>query len=184
MPLPNEIKQMTEEVVASFDSGIGAVGLLIEKGLEILDGYRNEEAAVRGSLRDSLASIGSLRRKDFDGVMEKILAFQAEREGEIKSLIKGFLTRQRELARRIQRSLGSGIFQEVEKGKRELGEMIDQARGEILSFQQEQGKIREVFAQLKSHQEGMSIRDFKKAIQDLEVKLLGRPPQEERRAAV
>ena len=72
MSVPYEIKNMTEGVVSSFESGIETVGHLIEKGLELLDGYRAEQKAIHGSLRESLASVGSLRKKDFDGVMERI----------------------------------------------------------------------------------------------------------------
>ncbi|OGQ07081.1 MAG: hypothetical protein A3G32_03805 [Deltaproteobacteria bacterium RIFCSPLOWO2_12_FULL_40_28] len=176
MSVPNEIKRLTEEVITSFDAGIGAVGLLIEKGLEILDGYRREQEAVNGSLRDSLASIVSLRHKDFDEVMSRILSFQSKREIEIKTLIKGFLAEQREITGKIKRSLEAGIFQEVEKGKRELKKMIDQAKEGILSFQQEQERIRATFAQLESQKDKLSVMEFKKVIQDLEEELLGEKP--------
>src|SRR3990167_5126909 len=108
MPVQDEIRNLTDGVVASFDSGIEAVGTVIEKGLELLDGYRMEQEAVRGSLREALASVGSLRHKDFDLVMERILTFQSHRESEIKTLIRAFLTRQRELAGRMRRSLKAG----------------------------------------------------------------------------
>lgn len=173
----SEIKNVTKEVVASFNSGIEAVGLLIEKGLELLDSYRREQEAVRGSLRDSLASVGSLRHKDFDGLMEGILTFQAEREGEIKSLIKNFLGRQRELAARLRRSLEAQIFEEVEKSKQGLSEMFEKAKLEILAFQKEQEKIRETFQGLETRKENITAREFKKAIQDLEGELFGLPFQ-------
>ncbi len=172
MSVPNEIQGLTRGVVDSFNSGIEAVGQLIEKGLELLDGYRREEEAVRGSLRESLASIGSLRRRDFDGLMEPVLQFQMRREQEIKALIKDFLSRQRELTQRLRRALEAGILQEVEKGKKELREMLGEAREEILSFQKEQETIRCTFARLESHKEGVTIKELKKEIQDLGEELL------------
>lgn len=173
MSVPNEIKNLTEAVVSSFESGIGAVGHLIEKGLELLDGYRSEQEAIRGTLRESLASVGNLRRKDFDGVMEKILEFQSSREREIRAMIYGFLKRQQELTARLKRSLEAGILVEVDRVKGELSRMIGEAREGVLAFQKEQELIRETFANLEGRREGITTRELKKAIQDLEGKLLG-----------
>jgi len=173
MSIPNEIRNLTEGVVASFETGITAVGILIDKGLEILDGYRREQEAVRCHLRERLATVGSLRRKDFDGVMEKIFRFQSEREREIQTFIRDFLGRQREITSRLRRSLEAGIFQEVERIKGELAGLIDEAREEILSFQSEQGKIKEMFARIDSSCKTLSARQLKKQVQDLERDLFG-----------
>lgn len=173
MPAQEEIQKLAEGVIASFDSGIGAIETLIDKGLEILDGYRLEQEAVRWSLRETLTSVGNLRRKDFDGVMERILAFQGLREVEIKRLIREFLGRQRELTGRLQRSLRAGIFQEVERIKNELAEMIEEARVGIQSFQREQERIRQTFESLEGRRGEIAAREFKKVIQDLEKELLG-----------
>ena len=180
MSAPKEIQNLTEGVVSSYDAGIAAVGQLIEKGLDLLDGYRKEQEAIRGALREKLASVGSLRRKDFDEVIGRVLNFQSERELEIKRLIREFLSRQKELVGRLKRSLEAGIFQEVDRCKRELSHMIEQARDEILSFQQEQGRIREALASLMGRKELVSVREFKAVIQDLEGKLYG--PNEKQQA--
>lgn len=174
MSVPEEIRKLTEEVVASFGSGVGAVGTLIEKGLEILDGYRREEEAVRSRLRGSLASVGSLRHKDFDGVVEKVLEFQFRRETEIKGLIRGFLARQGELSGTLRRCLEGGLLQEAGRLKEELAGKIEEARRELLSFQKEQGLIRATFASLEKRNGQVSGREFKKAIQDLEMELFGK----------
>lgn len=173
MSVPNEIQNLTKGVVASFESGIGAVGHLIEKGLELLDGYRMEKEAIHGRLREALASVGSLRRKDFDGVMERILTFQSQRESEIRRLIRGFLERQKDLTGRLKRSLEAGIFEEVDRCKNELSKMIEKAREEIVAFQKEQEGIRETFANLEAQKGEITPRDFKKTIQDLEQELFG-----------
>lgn len=168
MTIPNEIRNLTEGVVASFESGIDAVGLLIEKGLEILDGYRREQEAIRGSLREAMAEVGSLRHKDFDGVMERILVFQSERESEIKRMIKDFLSQQKSLTQRIKRSLAAGIAEEVERCKSELSQMIGGVRKEILSFQKEQDLVRLAFAGLEARRNQITVREFKEIIQDLQ----------------
>lgn len=173
MSVPEEIRKLTEEVVASFGSGVGTVGHLIDKGLELLDGYQREEEAVRSRLRESLASVGSLRHKDFDGIMEQILSFQSRREAEIKGLIRAFLARQGELAATLKRCLEGGLFEEARRIKKELAEKIEEARQELLSFQGEQRLIRATFATLEEKNGQVSGREFKKAIQDLEVELFG-----------
>lgn len=172
MSVPNEIRNLTEEVVASFESGIDAVGLLIEKGLEILDGYRREQEAIRGTMRETMAEVGNLRRKDFDGVMEHLLNFQLQRESEIKRIIKDFLSQQKKLTQRLKRSLAAGISEEVERCKKELSQMMEGVREEILSFQQEQALVRIAFANLETRKDQITVREFKEIIQDLEGDIL------------
>lgn len=173
MSVPEEIRKLTEEVVASFGSGVGTVGHLITKGLEILDGYQREEEAVRSRLRESLASVGSLRHKDFDGIMEQVLDFQSRREVEIKGLIRTFLARQGELSTTLRRCLEGGLLQEAGRLKEELSGKIEEARRELLSFQKEQELIRATFASLEEKKGQVSGREFKKAIQNLETALFG-----------
>lgn len=177
MSVPNEIRNLTEGVVTSFESEIAAVELLINKGLDVLDGYRQEEEAIRGNLRESFASIGSLRRKDFDDVMERILAFQTEREAEIKKLIRGCLARQKDLAGRLKRSLAEGILEEADRCKKELSEIIEKAKEEVVAFQVEQERIRKTLTQLEMNKEKVSAREFKQVIQDLEQELSGGQPE-------
>src|SRR3990167_3322003 len=164
MPVPEEIRNLTEAVLLSFESGIDAVGHLIEQGLELLDGYRREQEALRGKLREGLATVGGLRKKDFDGVMEGILDFQSDRESEIKALIKGFLSREKELTERIKRSLQSGLFQEIDPIKGELAKLIEQMRGEVVLFQKEQGMIHQTLMQLEEASGSMTARELKRVI--------------------
>lgn len=171
MSVSSEIRNLTGDVVASFGAGIGEVGGLIEKGIDILAGYRREEEAVRDSLRKSFASVASLRRRDFDGLTGRILEFQCRRESQIKVFIKGFLARQRDLAARLRRSLQAGLLQEMERITRELQQTIEAAQAEIASFQKEQDLIRETFASLEARKETLPVREFKRIIQDLETQL-------------
>lgn len=174
MPASAEIRHLTEEVVASFGSGIRAVETVIGNGLAILDGYRMEREAVQGSLRDRFAAVGSLRRKDFDVVMERISSFQSRREAEIKSLIREFLSRQRGVVARLLRALKAGIAEEeVERSKTELAAMIEKAKHEIGAFQREQERIRETFARFATGQKQTSAREFKRAVELLAIELLG-----------
>lgn len=182
--VPDEIKNLTEGVVSSYDAGIAAVGHLIEKGLDLLDGYRSEQEAIRGSLRESLATVGSLRRKDFDEVMEQILEFQSRRETEIKGLIRSFLSRQRDLTGMLRRSIGAGILKEVERVKEELSQMIEKAREAILSFQGEQEKIRKTFESLEARKGEIAGRELKRVIGDLEMELMGKTAVSDQRSAV
>lgn len=173
MSVPHEISHLTGGVVTSFESEIAAVELLINKGLDLLDGYRREEDAIRGSLRESFASIGSLRRKDFDDVMGRILAFQTGRETEIKRLIRGCLARQKDLAGRLKRSIEEGILEEADRCKKELSKIIESSKEAIIAFQVEQERIRKTLTRLEVNKEKVSVREFRQVIQDLETELFG-----------
>lgn len=171
MPIPNGVQNLTEGVVSSFESGIGAVELLIEKGLEILDEYRREQEAIRENLRERLASVGNLRRKDFDDVIERILDFQSHRERDLKELIRTLLAQQKALAGRLKRCLQAGIFNEVNRYKQEIAQTIGEARTSILEFQREQDLIRKTFEGLEAQKGEISTREFKRVVHNLEKEL-------------
>lgn len=176
MSVSGEIRNLTGDVITSFEAGIGEVGGLIGRGIDVLVGFRREEEAVRESLRESLASVASLRRRDFDGLTGRILEFQCRRESQIKVFVKGFLEDQRDLAARLRRSLQAGLLQEVERIKQQLEGAVGTAKAEIVSFQKEQDLIRESFANLEARKETLSAREFKKVIQDIEAQLrIGEP---------
>lgn len=176
MPASAEIRHVTEELVASFGSGIRAVEAVIGRGLETLDGYRMEQGAVVESLRERFAVGGSLRRKDFDGVMERILSFQSRRESEIKALIRDFLSRHQEVAAALLCAVQLGKSEEVERAGTELAAMAEAARKEIEAFQKEQARIRRTFARFETGEKQASAREFKKAVEQLERELLGSAP--------
>lgn len=173
MAVSNEIQGMTEGILSSFEAGIGAVELLIEKGLGTLDEYQRGQVAIREDLRERLASAGNLRRKDFDVLVEKILAFQAHRERDLKELVRTFLAAQKALAGRLKKSLQSGILDEGGRCKQEIAQMTEQARTNVLMFQLEQDHIRVTFQELQAQKDGISVRHFRQVIGDLEKTLIG-----------
>lgn len=173
MAVSNEMQSMTEGILSSFEAGIGAVELLIEKGLGTLDEYQRGQVAIREDLRERLALAGNLRRKDFDGLVEKILAFQAQREKDLKELVQTFLAAQKALVGRLRKSLQSGILDEVDRCKQEIAQMIEQARTNVLMFQLEQDRIRTTFQELQAQKGDISVRHFRWIIGDLEKTLKG-----------
>lgn len=106
-------------------------------------------------------------------MMEKVLAFQSDRERGIQTFLRDFLGRQKELTSRLRRSLEAGILKEVDRIKGELAGLIDEAREEIAFFQGEQEKIRKMFAWIESSGETLSAGEFRKQVQALERELLG-----------
>lgn len=173
MSVPDEIRNLATGVIDSFESSIGAVGHLIEQGLQLIDGYQREQEAVCKNLCTTLASAGNLRRKDFEATIERIRGFQSKRESEIKSLIQLFLGKQKNLTGQLRRAIEAGILEEVRRIQEELQTTIEKARQNIQAFRGEQNQIRGTFANLNGHQGQLSARDFKQAICDLERQLFG-----------
>lgn len=181
MSNPEEVIKFTEEVISSYQQGIGAVGQLIGGGIELLDQHRLQQRRIRESLREKLARRGSLRHKDFDQMLLPILAYQERREAEVKGLIQDLLGRQRDLTGMLTRSLRFGLKDELTRFKNELVTGLEEMRLALQRFQKEQGLIRETFQSFQSLEETdepVNTRNFRKVVETLEKALLGEHLQE------
>lgn len=166
-----EVKNLTVGVVASYDERICAVGDIIEKSLEMLDQHRQAEQTVQSELRETLAKVESLRKKDFDCLMGPILDHQEKREKEIKQFLNDFLKRQRELAGQLKRLIQAGILSQVPEVERSIEEAIEEAKQHLLCFQKEQALIWKKMQALFQKKEELTLKEFKKTLDILQTEL-------------
>jgi len=82
---------MILEIIESYDKRIEIVNNIIEGSHELLGNYRKERESTAGELRETLAQSGSLRHKDFDGIMATIYQRNDEYEKTIKAKLKSFI---------------------------------------------------------------------------------------------
>ena len=87
------MQDITEDIISSYDVRIQSIGNIFDTTHQLLNGFQNsfldvkqERENVRTELRESLARNESLRKKDFDSMMQGILSTQDEREKEVRSL--------------------------------------------------------------------------------------------------
>jgi len=166
-----EIRDRTAEIVASYDERIGAVSDIIEKSLKMLDESRQVSQAVRSQLKETLAKVESLRKKDFDTLATPILFYQERREQEIKECMTTFLKKQRELACQLQRIVRAGIILKIPVLEKEIEQTISEAKKSLVCFQKEQALIGEKMEYLLHKKETLTLKEFKGVLEILQREL-------------
>lgn len=111
---------------------------------------RQEREMVTMELRESLAKISSLRKKDFDTMMKGILLAQNEREKEVGGLLNSYVIEQKEMAHILACNLTS-VKDDLSKGETKRIKDFQALIERILS--QQDARKEEVAAKLKQFRE-------------------------------
>ncbi len=161
MLLAVDSRDIVEEIISSYETRIQGVEALFETTHQILQSFqdsvldtRHERDRINYQLKESLAKNGSLRKKDFDGMMSVISSHQDQEEREVRNLSKSYLTEQ------------TNFVQELRQGLRNFTEAL--ARGEVQRVEEFQTLIKEIFAkQGKRKEEVISkLKEFQKEQQE------------------
>jgi hypothetical protein len=124
--------------------------LILRDFKEVFHDTKEEREEINTRLRDILARNESLRRKDFNSMMNGILTSQDSREKEVKTLFRDYLNEQTEMVQVLRDSL--------ENFKGSI------ARGELDSIRELQGMVKEVIAKQDERKEEVTskLKEFQR----------------------
>jgi len=205
-PLTEDLNYIIDNILYSYETRINSIASIFDSAPQILQGVQDvlidtkkEGEKISADLKESLAKNKSLRKKDFDNMMDGILFTQNEREKEVRNLLNFYLNEQKEMAQALKENLknfkDSLVKREFQRVK-EFQEMIrvilskqDKRKEEVTSrlreFQSEQriiaGRLRELLAKGRE----LRIRDLKSMLKEFKAQHNERRTfQEERREMV
>ncbi len=182
MLLTVNTEDVLQNIVSSYETRIQGVEALFESTHEILQSFqesvldaRQERQEINGRLRESLAKNGSLRKKDFDGMMNVISSHQDQREQEVRNLSKSYLNEQTKLVQELREglrnftdALAKGEAQRVKEFHTAIKDILDrqeQRKREVTSklkeFQKEQQETAKMLKDLSAKGRKLRIKDFK-----------------------
>ena len=174
MGIADDIKKLTNEVVFSYESRISEVGIIIDNTYRILEEFKTKRNEMSNRLKENLAKEGSLRKKDFDSMMEEILSRQDEREKQVKDLLRTFLEEQKEMAQTIKKNLAEGekvritdfkkILQDIQTRQKARENTVSIA---LMTFQKEYKEVAESLHNLLNKGEAIRIKDFKEMVKNI-----------------
>ena len=158
---------------------------------ESMSNAREEKEALNVRLRETLARNESLRKKDFDVMMNTILVSQDDREREVKKLLHNYLTEQREMARQLKENLGTfkeglnkvniGRINEFHEVLKDILKKQEERKAELAAklkiLQKEQGELSRSLGELLSKGRDLRIRDLKAMLKQFEVQSRERAAQ-------
>jgi len=166
--LPEEMGRLAREVIASYEARVSWVERIVEATHEMLETFRRQREAMRARLRETLARVASLRKRDFDAMMHGILARQEAREQAIKATMRGYLQEQRALAATLKEALGKSEAGRTESVRELLKEVTvrrekreREVRALLAEFQREQEELTRALGGLLSNGGSIRARELK-----------------------
>ena len=152
----DDLKNLAEDIIASYDSRVKVVGEIVEDTHKILDGFREKREEMSDNLREVLAKSESLRKKDFSAMMQDILLTQQKREENVKKMLADFREEEARVAERLRELLKKGEELRLADFKKTLVRIRqdqtgreantgEQVRAELATMQSEVYKMLEAF---------------------------------------
>jgi hypothetical protein len=184
---PEDMRNIVEHIVSSYETRVQNIGALFDTTHQILQGFQDslldtkqEREELNTELRENLARNHSLRKKDFDQMMEGMMSGQNEREKEVKQLLNIYLHEQSGMTRDLRESLGSfrdSLSEGEAQRVKEVQEMIkgilakqNERKDEVISrlkeFKKEQKLLASRLKELSAKGRDLRIRDLKRMLDE------------------
>ena len=93
------------ETLSQFDSKILEVTKVVESSYQVFEELKKEWNLAAFELRENLAKSSSLRKKDFDFLVQGVFDFQEKREKEIRDKLYQYLDNQKEFSQSLKKLL-------------------------------------------------------------------------------
>ncbi len=181
-------KDVVEDIVTSYEARIQSIASIFDTTHQIFEGFqdyfldtRQEREKINAELRENLARNESLRRKDFDNMMNNILSSQTRREKEVRNLLKDYFSDQETMAKALRENLGKfkdPLTRREDKRVKEFQAFIreilaeqEERKKEVASklkeFQKEQQEMAKRLKELLAKGRELHIRDLKLMLKEL-----------------
>lgn len=181
-PIKNEFFFFKNEI-HNMNSIIDSTHQLIEDLQDSFIDIKREREKTNIELKENLAKNYSLRRTDFDQMVNGFLALQEESEGEIRNLLKIYLTEQKELSQTLIENIDK-FYNACIKGESpevsEMNSLIHQILSKqkerkedvtykLKEFQKEQQNFTSKFKELLIKGKELRMRDFKMMLKEFKI---------------
>lgn len=152
----NNLKNLAEDIIVSYNARVKMVGEIVEDTHKILDGFREKRQEMSANLQEILAKFESLRKKDFNAMMRDILLTQCKREDNVRKTLADFRKEETQVAEQLKELLKQGEKIRLADFKKTLGRIREnqvvreantgeQVRAELATMQDEVHKMLEAF---------------------------------------
>ena len=166
MPDVSQPSRLMEDIVASYEDRIAGVQSIFDTTHQLIEGFQDsfldtkqEREKLKAEVRENLAKSESLRKKDFDNMMQGILSAQEQKEKEVRDLLKNYLNEQRAMAHTLRDNLA------------EIKGAL--TKGEAVRVKEFQAIIKEILARQDERKDEVAsgLKDFQKAQQEMAKRL-------------
>jgi molecular chaperone DnaK (HSP70) len=206
MPLAEDMRNIVEKIIFSYEARIECIGTIFDSTHQLLRDFQDsfidtkqEREKLTAELRENLAKNESLRKSDFDNMMQGVLSTQDKREKEVRNLLNSYLNEQKEMVRALKEnlekfkdSLAKGEIQRVKEFQNMINKIIagqekrkEEVTSKLKAFQKEQKEMAKRLKGLLVKGKMLRIKDLKSMLRGLKTQNRERIVcQEERRKEV
>lgn len=157
----SELKNTVEVILDSYKARVRIAESIIEDTNSVLNTFSNKREVMGSMLKGALAKVASLRKKDFDKMMEEIMERQVQKEEYVKQVLGDFIEGERNVVSRLEKLLGKGNGVQIKdfkimlrKMKRDQENRVvetgNRVSEELLKMQGEASVMLESFRKLRS----------------------------------
>ena len=143
MPIEEDIDNTIENIISSYEAKIRSIGAIFDTTHRLLNSFQvsfldtgRQREILNAELRENLAQNESLRKRDFDNMMQDILSTQDEREKQVRDLLNSYLDEQKEMAAILRSNLAK-VKDALAQGHAQRAKEFQGAIKEILAKQEE-----------------------------------------------
>lgn len=206
MPLAEDMRNIVEKIIFSYEARIECIGIIFDTTHQLLRDFQDsfidtkqEREKLTAELRENLAKNESLRRNDFDNMMQGVLSTQDKREKEVRNLLNSYLNEQKEMVQalkgnleKFKDSLAKGEIQRVKEFQNMIKKILagqekrkEEVTSKLKAFQKEQKEMAKRLKGLLVKGKMLRIKDLKSMLGELKTQNRERIAcQEERRKGV
>lgn len=166
-----EMRRLAHDIASSYESRISMVGRTVESVYRVLEDFKSARGDHCRMLRDGLAASHSLRKKDFDGIIEDVLVAQEAKEKRLRELVRIYLDDQRDRVGLLRSALADGasfrigevnsMLAEIHRGQRAMEEAIIRV---LDDFRQEQEDLNRSFCLFLAGAGGRPVKELKETV--------------------
>ena len=177
MTVGNDLRVLANSIIDSYEMRVKTVGALMNQANQLLRSFQLEIEDMMVSLRKNLAKSESLRKKDFDSMMNSVTEVRCRTEKEAEENLKRFRVEEEEMISRLRSIVLSGSGSSLEDDIKAIKEDIMKRQKErekdiiraLKRFQIEQEDIRVALKNLLLKGENVKIKDLKNMLKSLSV---------------
>ena len=170
-----ELQYFVKAIIGSYETRVRTVDVLMRQTVQWLKNLQAEQEKMTLQLRDHLAKAVSLRKKDFDKMMEGIHRKAQNREKAMRRILERFQKEEEEMVAELKRILASENhlsppdFRIIKQNILDRQKQREKEVGEILrSFHLDQEELLAALRRLLSKGKKIKIKDFKAMIKGLQ----------------
>ncbi len=196
MEVVESMQKLTQEIIASYDARIASIEEIVATTYETLGDFRKRRMEMKERLRETLASEKSLRRKDFDHMVERFVEVQSKKENDVRNSIRSYVRDQKTLVKELgemttlrDNSNGNGhtfdlktLRQRISEIKTRQQKQEDAISRLLRDYLKEEERISDKFSQLISNCDSLRIKDIQETMESLCCTVVSAPHSFERRS--